>query len=117
MTGGSQELCVFGGDAVVGDEPFAARSGKLRQRRLNLGEPVGIDLNVNQVWFREIAVVVRFFFAAHCCSFAGAGIEQQRLLDNLASLIQNPCLPLHLVLHRVKQFLKRVLVLNLGARA
>ena len=87
VSGGSQEGSVFGGDAVVSDEPFAARCGELRQRRLNLGEPVCIDLDMHQVWFREVAVVVRFFLAAHRCRFAGAGIEQQRLLDYLAASI------------------------------
>ncbi len=91
--------------------------GQLRQLALELADKVHRQLERQQVGIGEIAVVVRFFLGAHGARLALAGVEQPRLLVDLAAGFEDVDLPARLDLDRLADEADGVDVLDLAARA
>jgi hypothetical protein len=113
--------CVVLGQAVFALEARGHRARQLRHVGANPFDPVGRDHQRGQVRIREVAVVVRFFLAAHGTRLAPAAvavrIEQGRRLLHRAAVLDQVDLPLDLAVDRLLQELEAVQVLDLAARA
>src|SRR5206468_5770635 len=89
-----------------------ARVWQFRHRRMNGGNAARIDDRGRKVRLREVAVIMRFFFAAHRKRPAGGGVEEPRFLDDAAALLQDADLALDFVLERLLQEPERVQILD-----
>ena len=90
---------------------------QLRQMRAELVDIGLVEFERQQVGIGEIAIVVRFFLRAHRPRLALGGIEQTRLLVDLAAVLDDADLAARLDLDRLADEADRVDVLDLAARA
>ena len=112
-----QHARVVGREAVLADEAGLLGVGQLGQAGLDLLDPVLGQHQRQQVGIGEVAIVVRVLLGAHRARLAPAGIEQPRLLHDLAAALDQLDLAPRLVLDRLLDEADRVHVLDLAARA
>ena len=112
-----QQVGVVLRQPVVADEARHARFRQLRQRRGDRAPSRLVHHQRRQVGLGEVAIVVRFFLAAHRVGAALGGIEQARFLHDAAAVLDDIDLTLDLVLEGFLQVAERVDVLHfrLGA--
>ena len=108
---------VVGREPVLADQPRAFGVRKLGKAGLDFGHPGGVEFERQQVGVGEIAIVVGLFLRAHRPGLAPARIEQARLLQDLAAVLEDLDLPSRLVLDRLLDVAVGIDVLDLAARA
>src|SRR5207302_2868310 len=96
----------------LGELP-AGDARRLRQRRTDLLDPVGVRCKGDEVRLREVAVVLRLLLAAPWAGGAGVLVEVPGLLHDADAAVEKRTLPLDLVAHGALDGAQRVDVLGL----
>ncbi len=103
--------------AVLLDEPGALGGRQFRHRRADLGQPPLAHAQRQQIRFGEVAVIVSVLLAPHRHGFAGIGVVQAGLLNDLAAALDDGDLALDLVVESLLEESERVQVFHLDLRA
>src|SRR4029450_6288737 len=87
------------------------------QRRADGFDPDRIELEGWKVGLREVAVVVRFLFAAHRDRPPRLSVPEARLLHDASAFADQRPLPRDLVVERALHVTERIQVLHFGLDA
>ena len=102
---------------VLRHESFLSGMGQFRQGTFHFFDPGGLQLEREQIGFREIPVIVGFLFRPHGESALFHLIPKPGFLIDAAPLGQNARLPLDLVIQRSLQKAERIEILDFHLRA
>ena len=113
---GDEDRRVIGGKPILAHESGLLGVRHFRQIARQRSDEGVVELERQQIGIGEIAIVVRLFLRAHRTRLAACGIEEARLLLDLAAILDDGDLTARFRLDRLADEADRVDVLDLAAR-
>src|SRR2546426_574843 len=103
-------------EAVLVDKPLAPGARQLRELRPNLLDPSPIDVERDEIGFREVSIVVRVLFRAHRARDLAVRVPEPCLLHDVLTHCERRRLTNHFELQSPLDVPERVQILDLDLR-